>query len=191
MNALGQLRGEIRRGRVEQDARDDETEQDADRLADRNLAGISVLTLRFQLLYRPYDLSVQVFRRCWSTGFPAAPGGAGFASGGQATPGDTLFPNGSADTFPCAPASSSKFAPRCTRTILPATAAPRSSAACRQTAAASDGSPPAAASSSGRALSNGRRSSPTADASWSATSCQSAPVAPVAARGCRGYRRSD
>src|SRR5208282_1266022 len=57
------------------------------------LSGISVLTLRFQLLYRPYDLSVQVFRRCWSTGFPAAPGGAGFASGGQATPGDTLFPN--------------------------------------------------------------------------------------------------
>src|SRR5208283_2473892 len=44
------------------------------------LTGISVLTLRFQLLYRPYDLSVQVFRRCWSTGFPAAPGGAGFAS---------------------------------------------------------------------------------------------------------------
>jgi hypothetical protein len=33
----------------------------------------------------------------------------------------------------------------------PATAAPRSSAACRQTAAASDGSPPAAASSNVRA----------------------------------------
>jgi len=27
------------------------------------------LTLRFQFSYRPYDLSVQVFRRCWSTGF--------------------------------------------------------------------------------------------------------------------------
>jgi hypothetical protein len=38
------------------------------------------LTLRFQLSYRPYDLSVQVFRRYWSTGFPATPGGAGFAS---------------------------------------------------------------------------------------------------------------
>jgi drug/metabolite transporter (DMT)-like permease len=86
-----------------------------------------------------------------STVFPAAPGGAGFASGGHATPGDALFPNGSADTFPCALASSSKSAPRCARLIPPATAAPRSSAACRQTAAASDGSPPAEASSNVRA----------------------------------------
>jgi hypothetical protein len=56
-----------------------------------------------------------------STVFPAAPGGAGFASGGHATPGDALFPNGSADTFPCALASSSKSAPRCARLIPPAT----------------------------------------------------------------------
>jgi CRP-like cAMP-binding protein len=39
------------------------------------------------------------------------------------------------DTSPCAPASSSKSAPLCARLIPPATAAPRSSAACRQTAA--------------------------------------------------------
>ncbi len=50
-----------------------------------------------------------------------------------------------------APASSSKFAPRYTRLIPPATAAPRSSAACHQIAAASDDSPPAGASSSGHA----------------------------------------
>src|ERR1019366_9682339 len=74
---------------------------------------------------------------------------AGFASGGHAMLGDALFPNGSADTFPCAPASSSKFAPRYTRLIPPATAAPRPSAACHQIAAASDDSPPAGASSSG------------------------------------------
>ena len=50
-----------------------------------------ILTLRFQLPYRPDDLSLQGFSRFWSTVFPAAPGGAGFASGGHATPGDALF----------------------------------------------------------------------------------------------------
>jgi len=64
--------------------------------------------------------------------------GAGFASDGHATPGEALFPNGSTDTFPFAPALSSKFPSVCARLIPPATAAPRSSAACRQTAAASD-----------------------------------------------------
>lgn len=42
---------------------------------------------------------------------------AGFASDGRATPVDALFPNGSADTFPFAPASSSKFASLCARLI--------------------------------------------------------------------------
>src|ERR1035437_10121653 len=72
-----------------------------------------------------------------------------------------------------APASSSKFAPRYNRLIPPATAAPRSSAACHQIASASDDSPQAGASMSGHAKPTPRRSSPTVAASWSATSCRS------------------
>lgn len=41
--------------------------------------------------------------------FQAAPEGAGFASNGYATPGDALLPNGTADTSPAAPASSSNI----------------------------------------------------------------------------------
>src|ERR1700694_1482281 len=55
------------------------------------LSGISVLTLRFQLPYRLDDLSLQGFSRFWSTVFPAAPGGAGFASGGQRNAGRCPF----------------------------------------------------------------------------------------------------
>ena len=133
---------------------------------------ISVLALRFQLVCSPDDLSGQGLSRFWSTVFPAAPGGAGYASGGHATPWGGPFSERfrryrSADT--CAPASSAKFAPRCTCTILLATGAPRSSAACRQTVAASDGSPPAAASSNAHGLSSARRFSPTAAEGWSAT----------------------
>ena len=37
-------------------------------------------------------LALQGFSRFWSTVFPAALGGAGFASGGHATPGNDPFP---------------------------------------------------------------------------------------------------
>jgi hypothetical protein len=41
--------------------------------------------------YRLDDLSLQGFSRFWSTVFPAAPGGAGFASGGQRNAGRCPF----------------------------------------------------------------------------------------------------
>src|ERR1700694_4501091 len=58
----------------------------------RDLAGISVLTLRCQALYRP-DRSLPargsagIGPRC----FPAAPGGAGFASDWHATPPELIM----------------------------------------------------------------------------------------------------
>ena len=58
--------------------------------------------------------------------FPAAPGGAAFASGGHATPGDPFFRTVPQTLFAEPPASSSKFAPLCARAIPPATTAPRS-----------------------------------------------------------------
>ena len=94
-----------------------------------------------------------------------------------------------ATLLPASPASSSKFALLCAHFIPPATAAPRSSAACQQTAGASGDSPRAATSSNGRALSTVRRSSLTAAASWSATTSRSARAAPVAATDCRGCSR--
>src|ERR1019366_8348919 len=59
------------------------------------------------------------------------------------------------------------------RLIPLAAAASRSSAACLRRAGALDDSLPAATSSTGHALSNARRFSPAAAASWSATSCRS------------------
>ena len=56
------------------------------------LAEISVLTLRFQLLYRPDDLFLEGFQPVWVHGLSAAPEGAGFASGEHATPRKGPFP---------------------------------------------------------------------------------------------------
>jgi hypothetical protein len=83
-------------------------------------------------------LFVAVGARFWSIVFPAAPEGAGVASGEHATPGDALFPKGSANTFPCALTSSSK-----SRSPYPT--GDGSAAICRSMPANSwtlDGSPP-------------------------------------------------
>jgi hypothetical protein len=63
------------------------------------------------------------------------------------TPENVDLPLDSVDTSSCAPALSSKSAPLCARLIPPATAAPRSSVACRRTTAGSDALRPTATSS--------------------------------------------
>jgi hypothetical protein len=65
------------------------------------VAGISFLTLQFQVVRSSNGFRVQGFSRCCSAVFPVVAEVAGFASGGPSTAEDAVCPSG--DTSPCFP----------------------------------------------------------------------------------------